>query len=73
MTNIILYHSLSSIINVIKALSAKQWGADKRSLYKIHIAIVRSIFDYGRVFYDTASYSVLFQLDKLQNVYLRLI
>ena len=68
-----LYHSSLSRINIIKALSAKQWGADKSSLYKIYIAIVRSRLDYGCVFYDTASHSVLFQLDKLQNVCLRLI
>ena len=68
-----LKSSSLSRINIMKTLSAKQWGADKLTLTKIYKSLVRSRFDYGSIFYGTASDIHLSKLDKLQNICLRLI
>ena len=65
--------ALISRVNILKTLSAKHWGADRATLGKIYRAIIRSKIDYGAIFYDTASYSLLQSLDKIQNSCLRLI
>ena len=65
--------SLIPRVSILKTLSAKQWGSDKLTLRKIYLALIRSRIDYGSIFYYTASYSLLKNLDTIQNTCLRLI
>lgn len=59
-------------VNIIKAISGHQWGADRVILLKLYKAIVRSIMDYGSIFYMTASRTLLDKLNKIQNTCLRI-
>ena len=60
-------------VNVLKALSNKHWGADRTTLSRIYKAFVRSVLDYGSIFYMSASPSTVLKLDKIQNSCLRII
>ena len=59
--------------NILKALSAKTWGADRRMLLTIYKSLVLSKLNYGAEFISTASKTNLLPLDKIQNNCLRLI
>ena len=58
--------------NVMQAMSAHHWGADREVLLKFYKAVIRSKLDYGSMFYETAANSYLVKLDKIQNRCLRL-
>ena len=42
-------------VNILKMLSYKHWGADKKSLIRIYKALVRSKIDYGSIYNASAS------------------
>jgi len=60
-------------MNILSAVSHYAWGADRRTLYSLYKALVRSTLDYGSIFYDTASDGNLKKLDAIQNKCLRII
>ena len=60
-------------VNLMKAISNHHWGADRDTLDKIYKSLVRSLIDYGSMFYSTASATNLNTLNKIQNNCLRLI
>ena len=60
-------------VNVLKAISANHWGADKTTLMTVYKALIRSRLDYGSIFYDTAAQTHTSKLDKVQNQSLRII
>lgn len=59
-------------INVLKCLSGYNWGASGASLKMIYVALIRSIFDYGCIVYNSVAKTLLADLDKMQTKALRL-
>ena len=58
--------------NILKALSAKTWRADRRMLLTIYKSLVFSKLNYGAEIISTASKTNLLLLDKIHNNCLRL-
>ena len=59
--------------NLLKAFSARSWGADKKMLTNIYKALILSKINYGGEFLGVASKESLKTLDVIQNNCLRLI
>lgn len=59
-------------LNIMKSISSYHWGADRKLLLNIYVAYIRSILDYGCVFYAIAPHYCTSKLDKIQNQALRL-
>jgi ribonuclease HI len=61
-----------SRLNLMRCISGTNWGADKKSLFHIYQALIRSVIDYGCEAYHSASSSVLSKLDRIQSYALRI-
>ena len=59
-------------INVLKIVSAINYGADRRTLMRLYWAICKSKLDYGSQVYSSAGSSTLKKLDPVHNEALRL-
>ena len=59
-------------LGLLKTLSHTTWGADRKSLLRIHEALVLSKLDYGSVVYGSALPSYLERLDPVHNSGLRI-
>ena len=70
----ITYLSTSSLskINIMKAITRFQWGADREVLLRFYKSVIRGKMDYGSVFYGGTSHGILKKLDVIQNSCLRL-
>ena len=60
------------IINLLKNLTGRHWGASKRSLLQIYKSLIRSKLDYGSEVFYTASKKALAKLDSIQHRCLRI-
>ncbi|XP_023190232.1 uncharacterized protein LOC111608691 [Xiphophorus maculatus] len=60
------------ILNIMRCLRGKEWGADRKALKTIYIGLIRSVFDYGCILYNSASNSLLKTIDRIQYQALRL-
>ncbi|XP_023192676.1 uncharacterized protein LOC111609311 [Xiphophorus maculatus] len=56
----------------MRCLRGKEWGADRKALKTIYIGLIRSVFDYGCILYNSASNSLLKTIDRIQYQALRL-
>ena len=72
--NHIEYLSSSSIsrINIMRAITRFQWGADRNTLLTFYKSVIRGKLDYGAMYYGVASHSNLKKLDKIQNSCIRI-
>lgn len=59
-------------INVLKSISHYSWGSDRQTLLNLYVMYIRSIINYGSMFYTVAPYYKTSTLDKAQNQCLRL-
>ena len=59
-------------INLLRALSGTDWGANKKTLVMLYRTLIRSIIDYGCIAYDSATTSVKKQLNQIQSKALRI-
>ena len=59
-------------MNLMRCISGQNWGADKKWLMHIYIAMIRSVIDYGSQAYITACSSQLERLDRIQAQALRI-
>ena len=59
-------------VNLLRSISSYSWGADRAVLLKFYIAFIRSKLDYGSIFYESASSTLLNCLNKIQNMCLRI-
>ena len=59
-------------LNLLKVLSHTSWGADRTTLLKLYLSLVRSKLDYGCIIYGSARKSYLQMLDPVHNQGLRL-
>ncbi|XP_028042689.1 uncharacterized protein LOC114252408, partial [Bombyx mandarina] len=60
-------------INVLRALSGTWWGAHPYSQKLLYNALVRSIIDFGSIFLQTSTKSILSRLDSVQFKALRIV
>ena len=59
-------------LNLLRALSGIDWGANKKTLVMLYRTLIRSIIDYGSEAYDSASYVHKQKIDQLQSKALRI-
>ena len=59
-------------LDVLKVLSATEWGADSTILLQLYRALVRSKLDYGSIIYGSARKSYVKLLDPVHHQGLRL-
>ena len=62
----------SKRINLLRALTGTDWGANKKTLIMLYRTLIRSIIDYGSIAYDSASESSKRLLDQIQSKSLRI-
>ena len=62
----------SKRINLLRALTGTDWGANKKTLIMLYRSLIRSIIDYGSIAYDSASESSKRLLDQIQSKALRI-
>lgn len=43
------------VINVLRCLTDRKWGADSTAMKKVYVALIRSMTDYGRISYGSAA------------------
>lgn len=59
-------------LNILKVLSHKTWGSDRKVLLRLYNSLVRSRLDYGAIVYNSARPSSLKMLDPVHHLGLRL-
>jgi ribonuclease HI len=64
--------SCNKRINLLRCISGTNWGANRKNLYNLYTAIIRSKIDYGSEFYYTANKKNLSKLDQIQYKSLRI-
>lgn len=47
------------VINVLRCLRGREWGASRLSLKRIYVALIRSVLGYGNVVFGSAATSQL--------------
>lgn len=60
------------ILNIVRCLKGREWGAHRASLKTVYIGLIRSVLDYGCMVYESASKTVLKKLDVIQYQALRI-
>ncbi len=60
------------VINVMRCLTGREWGASRSSLKSIYVALIRSVLDYGSIVVGSAAKSLLKRLEVIQNQALRI-
>lgn len=60
------------ILNVVRCLRGREWGASRTSLKAVYIGLIRSVIDYGCTIYQSASRTLFKRLDVIQSQALRL-
>lgn len=63
--------SVKKVINVMRCLTGREWGASCSALKKMYVAMIRSALDYGCITYGSAARSLLGKLDVIQAQVLR--
>lgn len=59
-------------LNLMRMVSGQSFGASKTSLLTIYKALIRSVFDYGAIAFDSMSAANKSRLDKIQHKALRI-
>ncbi|XP_076629123.1 uncharacterized protein LOC143345647 [Colletes latitarsis] len=59
-------------MNIIKALSNYNWGADQEIIIQIYQALIRSKLDYGSIVYNSAKPNILKTIDSIHNAALKI-
>ena len=57
---------------LLRVVSSKDWGADRKILLRLYRTLVRSKLDYGCIVYGSERQSYLWKLDSIHNQGLRL-
>ena len=60
------------VMNVMRCLSGREWGASCASLKTIYVAMVKATIDYGSIVYGSAAAYLLKKVDVLQAQALRI-
>ena len=62
----------NKILDLLKHLSHKNWGADRQSLLRLYIMLIKAKIDYGCEAYSSPSKTTLGNLDPIQNATIRI-
>ena len=60
-------------MRILKKLAGTQWGTNLKTLKQVYIGSVRPILKYSPSTFGTAAWTTLQELDKIQNIGLRII
>lgn len=60
------------VINVMRCLTGREWGASRSSLKRVYVALIRSVLDYGSIVVGSAAKSLLKRLEVIQTQALRI-
>ena len=60
------------VLNVMRCVAGKDWGADRSALKVMYTSLIRSFFDFGCIAHSSASKSLLGKLDSIQAQALRI-
>ena len=61
-----------STLNLLKHISSKRWGADRKSLIRLYIMLLKPKIDYGSEIYSSAPKSYLDRLNPIHNTAIRI-
>ena len=67
-----IYDSCIKRINLLRCISGTKWGANRKILYNLYTALIRSKIDYGCEFYNSTSLKNKKKLDLIQSICLRI-
>ncbi|XP_061909335.1 uncharacterized protein LOC133653724 isoform X1 [Entelurus aequoreus] len=67
-----IVEKIKKVLNIMRALRGKDWGADRQTLKAIYISLIRSVIDYGCIIYQSAAKTLLGKIDRIQSQALRL-
>ena len=67
-----IYDSCMKRINLLRCISGTKWGANRKILYNLYTALIRSKIDYGCEFYNSTSLKNKKKLDLIQSICLRI-
>ena len=59
------------MLDLLKHLSGKSWGADRTSLLRLHIMLLKPMLEYGSEAYSSAAKSYFEKIEIIQNSALR--
>nr|XP_055031454.1 uncharacterized protein LOC129420520 [Misgurnus anguillicaudatus]XP_055031455.1 uncharacterized protein LOC129420520 [Misgurnus anguillicaudatus]XP_055031456.1 uncharacterized protein LOC129420520 [Misgurnus anguillicaudatus] len=59
------------VVNVMRCLTGREWGASCSSLKSIYVALIRSVLDYGSIVVGSAAKSLIKKLEVVQTQALR--
>lgn len=59
-------------LNLLKAITSSKWGADEKTLLRLHEALVLSTLEYGSEIYGTATLTKLKLLNPIHNTGIRI-
>lgn len=62
----------NKILNLFKHLSFKRWGADRKSLLRLYVMLMKPILDYGSEVYSAAAKTYMDSVYAVQNAALRI-
>ena len=60
------------VLNVMRSVGSREWGADKKTMKMIYIGLIRSTLDYGCIAYGSASKIHLDKIEIIQGAALRI-
>ena len=60
-------------LNIMKCISGRDWGADRRTLLRLYTSLIRPILDYNAFLFDTISPTNIGRIEAIQNNALRII
>ena len=61
-----LCNRASSVLNILRSICGQKCGVNKKTILAVYRALIRSVFDYACIAYDSASKSQLKLLDAVQ-------
>jgi ribonuclease HI len=60
-------------LNILRCISGREWGADRHTLLRLYMSLIRPILDYNAFLFGNISSAVEHKLETIQNNALRII
>ena len=59
-------------LNILKCISGREWGADRRTLLRLYTSLIRPILDYNAFLFGNISSTLVDRIETIQNAALRI-
>ena len=59
-------------LNILKCISGREWGADRRTLLRLYTSLIRPILDYNAFLFGNISSTLVDKIETIQNAALRI-